>query len=247
MKEYGLVGYPLRHSFSKKYFTKKFQKERISAVFHTYSINTINLLYTVTPPNHKLSGLSVTHPFKESIIRFLNSVDPLVAEIRACNCVKFMGDKSIGYNTDVIGFEKSLIRKLKPHHNRALILGTGGAARAVEWVFKKLGIPSQMVSRTKEEGRLIYSELDEAIIREHKLIVNCTPVGNFPDVELCPDIPYQYLDNTHFLYDLIYNPEKPLFLQKGEEKGALIENGYQMLIIQAEASWRIWNGKKAEE
>ena len=241
MKLYGLIGYPLGHSFSKKYFTEKFEKEKLDCSYENYSIENITLLEKILQDNPGLLGLSVTIPYKEKVIPYLHEVAPDVAKIKACNSIRIRNGKLSGYNTDTIGFEQSLRIKLKPHHKSALILGTGGAARAVAWVLDKTGIPYTFVSRTPGEKAITYGDLDEKLIREHTLIVNASPVGMYPHSDKYPHIPYGGIGPHHFLFDLVYNPEKTIFLSRGEQRGADIQNGLDMLVNQAEASWKIWN------
>ncbi|RTL59174.1 MAG: shikimate dehydrogenase [Sphingobacteriales bacterium] len=242
MKVYGLIGYPLSHSFSKKYFTEKFQRETITdCVYENFPLENIEQLKEVLA-NPGLQGLNVTIPYKEQVIPFLNEQNDVVKATGACNCIKIEKGKRKGFNTDVVGFEKSLKQFLQPHHNKALIFGTGGAAKAVEYVLQKLGIDYLFVSRKKGTAKTIsYHELKVEILQQHLLLINTTPLGMYPKVDECPDIAYDYLTPRHHLYDLVYNPEKTLFLQKGEAKGATIQNGYEMLLLQAEESWRIWN------
>lgn len=242
MDQYGLIGYPLSHSFSKKFFTEKFSREKIEAAYELYPLTSISELTSVLKTPF-LKGLNITIPYKKQVMDYLHQASPEVSAMGACNCIKITEGKLIGYNTDVIGFERTLLKQLEPHHNKALILGTGGAAEAVKFVLKKLGIDFLMVSRNEvdRENYLTYSEINNDILSTYKLIVNTTPLGMYPNVDSCPDIPYNKLTPQHYLYDLIYNPAKTTFLQKGEEKGAVIENGEQMLVIQAEESWKIWN------
>ena len=243
MKCYGVIGYPLDHSFSKKYFTDKFKQEGIiDCSYETFPLKTINELKDLFVHHPDLQGLNITIPHKRSVLSYLTDVTNIPAGLNACNCINIIGENIIGYNTDVIGFENSLLPLLKTHHIHALILGNGGAAEAVRFVLQKLNISYRTVSRKIHEGsHLTYADLDEAIIKENKLIINTTPVGTFPNVNECPAIPYQYLTAEHLLFDLVYNPEKTLYLQKGEEYGASIQNGYEMLVGQAEESWKIWN------
>jgi shikimate dehydrogenase len=241
MRRFGLIGFPLSHSFSQKYFTEKFRKEGLSdAVYENFPIANIGELRNVLKNHTDLVGINVTIPYKRQVLSFLDSKEQL--PIEACNCIKISNGKLSGYNTDTIGFEKALLPKLKPAHSKALVLGTGGASDAVCWVLKKLGITIQMVSRQEGKASLLsYHDIDERIIREHLLIVNCTPLGMTPKIDEFPQIPYQFLGPSHYLFDLIYNPSKTVFLQKGESHGTTIENGANMLVYQAEESWRIWN------
>lgn len=244
MKLYGLIGYPLTHSFSKKYFTEKFQKEEMhNCAYENFPLSTIEQLKILLQEQTGLHGLNVTIPYKEQVIPFLNEMNEVVKATGACNCIKIEEGKLKGYNTDVIGFEKSLQPFLKPNHTKALIFGTGGAAKAVEYVLQKLGIDYLFVSRKKGSDKTIsYHELKVEILQQHLLLINTTPLGMYPKVDDCPDIAYNYLTPQHHLFDLVYNPEKTLFLQKGKAQGATIQNGYEMLILQAEESWRIWEG-----
>ncbi len=242
MTKYGLIGYPLSHSFSKKYFTEKFERESIlDHEYELFPIDQISQLPSLLQTETTLKGLNVTIPYKEQVIPYLDVLTEVVKEIQACNCIRILDGKLIGYNTDVIGFEKTLERKLSNHHLRALVLGTGGAAKAVHYVLKKKGIDFLEVSRVKGEGRISYQEIDEQVIASHTLIINTTPLGMYPNVEEAPDLPYHLLSDQHYLYDLVYNPAKTKFLLEGERRGAVIENGADMLVIQAEASWDIWN------
>ena len=241
MKRYGLIGRTLKHSFSKTYFTNKFEASGITdSVYENFELKTINefpLLFSTYPD---LKGLNVTIPYKEEVLPYLTGMNEVVKEIGACNCIRIDGETLIGYNTDVVGFRCSLEPKLKPHHTKALILGTGGAAKAIQYVMKQLGIQYKTVSRSKTENTLSYNELDQDILANHPLIINTTPLGMYPNVESAPAVPYRFISPEHFLYDIVYNPEKTVFLQEGENRGAQICNGYEMLIGQAEESWRIW-------
>jgi shikimate dehydrogenase len=192
----------------------------------------------------ELCGLNVTIPYKEQVLRFLDKRSPVVEAIGACNCIRIEGGGLTGHNTDVVGFEQSLLPKLGPHHRRALVLGTGGAAKAVEYVLDKLGINYRMVTRRPRAGTddLRYEDVIAPMMEEYTLIVNTTPLGMYPKVDERPGLPYEALSPRHYLFDLVYNPARTLFLQKGEERGAVVENGHRMLILQAEESWRIWNG-----
>ncbi len=243
MKVYGIIGYPLGHSFSQKYFTEKFVTEGISdCSYKIFAIKSVDGLKDVLIQNPDLKGFNITIPHKQSILSLLDDTTKLPQNLHACNCIKIINGKLIGYNTDVIGFEETLLSQLKSHHTKALILGNGGAAEAVKFVLNKLNIVFKIVSRKlHDDSDLTYADITERIIGDNLLIINTTPLGTFPDVEECPAIPYQYLIAQHFLYDLVYNPPKTLFLKKGEEYGAAIKNGYDMLVIQAEESWRIWN------
>ena len=244
MRTFGIIGYPLDHSFSQKYFTEKFKREEINdCSYENYPIKNIDELELVLKQHPQLEGLNITIPHKQAILSFLDDSTNIPFGLNACNCIRVVDGKLVGYNTDVIGFERSLSSQLNNHHTRALILGNGGAAEAVKFVLKQLNINYKIVSRRiQKDAELTYADLDETVIKENLLIINTTPVGTFPAVDECPEIPYEYLTAQHFLYDLVYNPEKTLFLKKGEERGAAIKNGYEMLVVQAEESWDIWNG-----
>ena len=242
MREYGLIGYPLTHSFSQKYFTEKFLKENITdASFINFELKQVDDVEKVFEDHPLLKGLSVTIPYKKKIINYLDEVSGVVKETGACNCIKIAQHKKFGFNTDVVGFEKSFIKKLLPHHTKALILGTGGAAVAVEYVLNKLAIRYAFVSRNKTKNNFTWSELDENILNEFTVIINCTPLGTYPKVDEAPPLPYQYLTQQHYLFDLVYNPPLTQFLSHGKQHNCSINNGYEMLIIQAEENWRMWN------
>jgi shikimate dehydrogenase len=242
MKLFGLLGKTLKHSFSKSYFTQKFAEEnRTGYRYENFELESISQLPQLIEQHPELCGLNVTIPYKEEVIPFLHVQNEIVQKIKACNCIKITDGKLHGFNTDVIGFKQSLEKGLKPQHQKALVLGTGGAAKAVHYALELLGIDFTIISRTKKEGILSYEELNKEIMQEHLLIINTSPVGMFPKVDEAPQIPYEFITPGHYLFDLVYNPEKTQFLQKGEERGALICNGYEMLVLQAEESWRIWN------
>lgn len=243
MKLYGLIGYPLGHSFSKKYFTEKFEHQSLDCRFENFPIEHIDLLPGIIEQHPDLEGLCVTIPYKEKVLPFLHELSPEVAAINACNSIKIKNKKLFGNNTDAIGFEQSLLQQLKPYHSDALVLGTGGAAKAVAFVLKKLGIAYSIVSRTAQPNVITYASLNDDIIKKSLLIVNASPAGTYPNSNTCPQIPYDAITDQHFLFDLVYNPPKTIFLQKGEEKGAAIQNGFDMLVNQAEASWKIWNSR----
>ena len=238
MKYFGIIGYPLSHSFSKKYFSEKILAEGITGTFfEEYPLPLIEELIPLLKRNSNIEGLCVTIPHKQAVIQYLTDRQHLPMGLHACNCIKIVGGQLIGFNTDVIGFERSLQPLLETQDTQALVLGNGGAAAAVKFVLNRAGIQFKIVSRTIHEGSdLVYADLDEALIKAYPLIINTTPLGTFPSIDTCPDIPYQYLTPGHLLYDLVYNPSKTLFLQKGEEQGARIKNGYEMLVIQAEAN-----------
>ena len=241
MRRFGLIGFPLTHSFSKKYFTQKFTEKGIDAIYETYPIKDIAELGMLIKNNTELEGINVTIPHKQSVIPFLHSMSDVVNEIRACNCIRIRNNKLEGFNTDVTGFDISLTTHLKPSHNKALVLGTGGAAKAVCYVLSQKGIPWLQVSRNPTGNMVGYSDITATVISETRLIINTTPLGMFPDTDHCPELPYDAITDQHYLFDLVYNPSLTLFLQKGQQQGAVIENGYKMLVIQAEESWKIWN------
>jgi shikimate dehydrogenase len=245
MRRYGLIGYPLTHSFSQKYFTEKFEREGIpDCSYSNFSLPDIGELPGVLS-DAELCGLNVTIPYKEKVIPFLHCRNAVVAEIGACNCIKIEGSRLTGYNTDVVGFEQSLVKKLGDHHRQALVLGTGGASKAVEYVLRKLGIAYRLVTRRPrpDTGDMGYEQVDGGVLSAFTLIINTTPLGMYPRTEEHPPLPYEALTARHYLFDLIYNPASTLFLQKGEARGAVVENGYEMLLLQAEESWRIWNSR----
>jgi shikimate dehydrogenase len=244
MRHFGLIGFPLLHSFSKKFFTQKFESESIDALYELYELKNIAdfpILFERTP----LDGLNVTIPYKQQVIQFLDVLDDTAAEIGAVNVIKFIrSEKKMllkGYNSDAIGFENSIKPFLNSSHTNALILGTGGASKAIDYVLRKNGIKTTFVSRTEIENGLTYHQLTKNVLDENLVIVNTTPVGTFPHVDECPLIPYKYITEKHLLYDLVYNPAVTQFLERGRAKGAICLNGEAMLIGQAEAAWAIWN------
>lgn len=243
MRLFGLIGHPLSHSFSKKYFTEKFEAQALTNCrYDLFPLEHIEALPLLIKDIPALEGLNVTIPYKKQVLSFLDTAEGIPPGLNACNCIRISKGKLIGYNTDITGFEESLKPLLQPHHQHAFVLGNGGATAAVCFVLKKLGIGFDIVSRSLHAGStLTYTNLDEAIIKRAKLIINTTPLGMYPNTNTCPDIPYEFITDQHLLYDLVYNPAKTLFLQKGEQRGASIKNGEQMLEIQAEESWRIWN------
>ena len=243
MRLYGLIGYPLTHSFSKKYFAEKFEKEGWKdCSYELFPIASMAEFKNLLVKNPGLCGLNVTIPYKEQVLSFLDEKDEVVRKIKACNCIIVEKGKLRGFNTDVAGFERSLKPQLQPHDKNALILGTGGAAKAVEFVLQKLGITYKYVSRKPSVNNYSYEQITPAVIAAHPLIINTTPLGMYPKINEAPPIPYESLTPAHYLFDLVYNPERSLFLQKGEERGAAVKNGHEMLVIQAEESWKIWNG-----
>ncbi len=244
MKQYGLIGNPLGHSFSKKYFTEKFENENLpDCYFEHYELKNIREISALMKEMKNLRGLAVTIPFKESVIPFVDVMDPVAAAISAINCIKIADNKLTGFNTDAIGFERSLKPLLKSHHKKALILGSGGSSKAVQYVLKKNKIPFLIVSRShiSATGCINYASLDENSIQQYPLIINCSPVGMYPDLTCCPAIPYQYLNDKNLLFDLVYEPAETQFLFKGKKQGAVVKNGFEMLVIQAEENWKIWN------
>ena len=252
MRQFGLIGYPLSHSFSQKFFTEKFLQENIvNAKYDNFPIASIESFAGLWKENPNLEGLNVTIPYKKEVIPFLDHSSAVVQEIHACNCIRKFNNELYGYNTDVIGFEKSLLPFLKPHHTQALILGTGGAAAAVQWVLEKLKIQFQIVSRkgnaieanNEMKAYLSYDQLAASVIESHTLIINTSPLGMYPNTNEAPPIAYEGITAQHHLYDLVYNPIETLFMQKGLAKGATVQNGLAMLHIQAEESWAIWNAK----
>ena len=242
MNRYGLIGYPLGHSFSKKYFNNKFETQNLKdCVFELFPIENIASFPELLSAHNDLKGLAVTIPYKETVISFLTSIDEAASEIGAVNCIKITSGITTGYNTDVIGFENSIKPILQPHQKKALILGTGGGSKAVQYVLKKMGIEFLLVSRSKNQQHIQYQDINEFICAEYSIIVNATPIGMAPNVDDFPEIPYHLLNTKHLLFDLIYNPEETMFLKKGKAAGTQIKNGYEMLLIQAEANWKIWN------
>ena len=258
MKKFGLIGYPLTHSFSKKYFTEKFEKEGFEdCVYEAFPLPNLSDLPELIKANPDLCGLNVTVPHKIGVLFYLDKIDPAAKAIDAVNCIKivnqhpveafFSGELSTlkvrleGFNTDAYGFETSLKPLLKRHHTKALILGAGGAARAVAYVLHKLGISYTHVSRRSIKKQLSYQQLTGDVIKDNLLIINTTPVGTSPHTEASPEIPYEFVTSKHLLYDLVYNPEETVFLRRGKEQGAAVKNGLEMLHLQAEKAWEIWN------
>ncbi len=244
MDKYGLIGYPLKHSFSKGYFNEKFAAENIKAEYVNFEIPSIRDFKKVIADNPDLKGLNVTIPYKEQVIPLLDEVSENAKQIGAINVIKIVRDKKkvklIGYNSDIIGFKESIEPLLNPNQKMALILGTGGSAKAVFHGLNQLGINSMFVSRTKADGVLTYEELTPEVMEIYRIIVNCTPVGMFPKTDECPAIPYHLLTSNHLLYDLLYNPNETLFMKKGKENGASVKNGLEMLLLQAFVAWEFW-------
>lgn len=242
MEQYGLLGFPLSHSFSKKNFTEKFEREGIDAIYENYSIEDIAEVKNIVTNTKNLKGLNVTIPHKEVIIPFLDKLDESASGVGAVNTIKVDKNGLTGYNTDTYGFENALKPLLKKQHNKALILGTGGASKAIKYVLNKLNI--EFISASIEElkeNEIHYEDITSDIIKERTVIINATPLGTFPKVDTCPNIPYKAITDEHILFDLVYNPEVTLFLQQGKEKGAQIKNGLEMLQLQAARAWEIWN------
>lgn len=250
MDKYGLIGYPLVHSFSISYFNQKFIDEKIDAVYENFEIPTIDLLPEIIDSNPDLRGLNVTIPYKQKVMPFLDAISQEAMAIGAVNVIKVTreGGKSRlkGYNSDVIGFTKSIESMLEKFHKKALILGTGGASKAVDYGLKSLGLETVFVSRYQRPGTIQYEDITPDIIKEYNVIVNCTPCGMYPHTEECPKLPYEAMDNRTILYDLIYNPDTTLFMKKGAEHGANTKNGLEMLLLQAFASWDFWHGKEQD-
>lgn len=241
-KKYGLIGKDIDYSFSKQYFTQKFEKESHNCSYENFDIPDIIHFPEIIRNEKNLCGLNITIPYKEKIFPYLDKLSVKAQKIGAVNCIRFTKKGKIkGYNTDCYGFKKSLKPLLKRHHTKALILGTGGASKAVAYVLKNLNIEYLYVSRNPQKNILGYEEINEKIINNHTIIINCTPLGTYPDIENFPPLPYQYLNQNHIAFDLIYNPEKTQFLQKASKNGATIKNGYEMLAYQAEKAWKIWN------
>lgn len=248
MDKYGLIGYPLGHSFSKNYFNEKFENENIDAQYINFEIPNIENLVEVLDLNPELKGLNVTIPYKEKVISYLDYISPEARAIGAVNVIRVShkGKETIlrGYNSDVIGFTKSIEPLLERFHKKALILGTGGASKAINYGLKSLGLETVFVSRFKRPGTIQYEDVTPDVVKEYNVIVNCTPVGMYPNVEQCPKLPYEAMDQHTLLYDLIYNPDETLFMHNGSEHGATVKNGLEMLLLQAFASWEFLNGKE---
>lgn len=244
MDKYGLIGYPLGHSFSRNFHNQMFADERINARYYNYEIASIDQLMEVISTNPELKGLNVTIPYKEKVMEFLDYISPEARAIGAVNVIRIIheGNKIVmkGYNSDVIGFTQSIEPMLESHHKKALILGTGGASKAIDFGLHSLGLDTLKVSRYERQGVITYQEVTPEVLSEYHVIVNCTPLGMFPHTEECPDLPYDALTDRHILYDLIYNPDETLFMKQGAERGANVKNGLEMLLLQAFASWNFW-------
>ena len=239
---FGLVGKDISYSFSKGYFTKKFADlELLDHTYENFDLQNISEFKAVILKNSAIKGLNVTIPYKQEVIPFLDKLNRKAKKIGAVNTIRFTKNGLKGYNTDAYGFQESIEPHLKKDHKKALILGTGGASKAIAFVFDELGIKHKFVSRNPKKNQFSYDDLDEKIVSRYTVIVNCSPLGTHPDIEQKPNIPYQHLSTKHLLFDLIYNPEKTAFLQEGETRGTAICNGHKMLEFQAEKAWEIWN------
>lgn len=248
MRRFGLIGFPLSHSFSKKFFTQKFTEENIlDCAYELFPIEDAALLPVLIAQEQELEGINVTIPHKLAVIPLLDEIDEAAAQIGAVNCIAVKRDNGEvflkGYNTDAYGFEESLVPMLEPQHTRALVLGDGGAAKAVKYVLNKLGIPFLVVTRRPASDTVLYEQITADVLKEYTILINTTPLGMSPDYDSHPDLPYESLSDQHLAYDLVYNPEETVFLRKAREKGAKIKNGMEMLYLQAERSWYIWNVK----
>jgi shikimate dehydrogenase len=263
MKQYGLIGHPLSHSFSKKYFTEKFITEKIAdSSYELFPLENIDALPALLRAHENLCGLNVTIPHKVNVLEYLDWIDNDAKNAGAVNCIKVISESPVsaafsgeigikghdfrleGYNTDINGFDGSISPLLTSDHDRALILGDGGAAKAVKCVLENKGISYICVTRKPKPGNLLFTDLTDKHIANYKLIINTTPIGTYPNVDECPPIPYEAITSSHLLFDLIYNPPQTLFLQKGAERSATTKNGYEMLVLQAEKAWEIWNSKE---
>lgn len=248
MDKYGLIGYPLGHSFSIGYHNQRFADEGIDAQYVNFEIPNIEQLIEVLSQNPELKGLNVTIPYKEKVMEYLDYISPDARAIGAVNVIRVVheGNKLSlrGYNSDVIGFTQSIEPMLESYHKKALVLGTGGASKAICYGLKSLGIEPVCVSRYERPGTIQYKSITPEVVREYNVIVNCTPLGMFPKIDTCPALPYEALDEHNILYDLIYNPDETLFMKRGARQGASVKNGLEMLLLQAFASWEFWNGKE---
>lgn len=247
MTTYGLIGYPLGHSFSRKFFTEKFEQEDIDAQYLNFEIPSIEEFPNIIASHPELRGLNVTIPYKQQVMQYLDEISPEAKAIGAVNVVRCQRStvncqpKLTGYNSDVIGFVESIKPLLKPHHEKALILGTGGASKAIHYgLEEKLGMETLFVSRTSRENMITYNDITKDLLQDYTVIVNCSPVGMFPKVDECPALPYEAMNENHLLYDLVYNPLETLFMKKGATQGATVKNGLEMLHLQAIASWEFW-------
>lgn len=248
MRLFGIIGYPLTHTSSPAFFREKFTREQITGCdYRAFPLAHINEFPGLLHQYPELEGLSVTIPYKETVLQYVHKRSPVVAACGAANCIKISAGIISAHNTDAIGFEQSLSPLLQTHHTRALVLGTGGAAKAVAWVLKEKGIAYSFVTRNSgspHENTISYNKVDGELLAENPVIINASPLGMLPHEDTFPPLPYDALTPKHLLYDLVYKPEKTLFLQKGEAQGALIKNGYEMLVLQAEAAWKLWNDEE---
>ncbi|MBP3349075.1 MAG: shikimate dehydrogenase [Bacteroidaceae bacterium] len=244
-RKFGLLGYPLQHSFSSAYHNERFARWGLDAVYENYELSDLSQLRSIVECDKELEGLNVTIPYKQSIIPLLDDIDAVAQAIGAVNVIRIerLDDvvRMVGYNSDYIGFRNSITPLLKPHHTHALVLGTGGAAKAVCAALSDMGILVKRVSRTPREGELSYDNLTVGVIAQHTIIVNTTPLGMFPHVDACAPIPYELLTSRHLCYDVVYNPATTLFMKRASEQGATVCNGLAMLYGQADAAWDIWN------
>lgn len=246
MNNYGIIGNPLQHSFSKAFFNEKFRNEHIDAYYENYEIPNISKLIEILASTPNLKGLNITSPYKEKVCEYLDEMSPEVRKIGACNILKIVktgdnGIKMVGYNGDYIAFKQSIEPMIEKYHTGALILGTGGAAKTAQVAMNDLGIKTIMVSRYKRPGTVEYSRLTPDALKTYNIIINATPCGMVPNVTECPPIPYDGIDQHTLMFDMIYNPEETLFLRQGRRHGAVIKNGIEMHLLQANESWRIWN------
>ena len=248
MDKYGLIGYPLGHSFSVTYHNQRFADEGINAKYVNFEIPNIEQLIEVLSSNPELKGLNVTIPYKEKVLPFLDYISPEARAIGAVNVIRVVHEGAKielrGYNSDVIGFVQSIEPMIESYHKKALVLGTGGASKAICYGLKSLGIEPVLVSRYERPGTIQYASITPDVVKEYNVIVNCTPLGMFPKTNECPALPYEAMDEKNILYDLIYNPDETLFMRKGAERGAAVKNGLEMLLLQAFASWEFWTGKE---
>ncbi|MBQ2122576.1 MAG: shikimate dehydrogenase [Bacteroidaceae bacterium] len=245
-EEYGLIGHPLGHSFSAAFFAQKFAAEGIDASYHNFDLTTIDEVENMLSTHPRLRGFNVTIPYKQAILPYLDTVSSEAQEIGAVNVVKVVYDKEgkrslHGFNSDVVGFSRSIAPLLQPHHTKALVLGTGGASKAIVYGLKQQGISATLVSRHPSEGRITYADIDEQVLQAHTVIVNCSPIGMHPHVDEAPALPYELLSERHLCYDLVYNPAKTAFMQRSAARGACVKNGLEMLHLQALAAWEMWN------
>ena len=241
MTKYGIIGYPLGHSFSRGFFTEKFARESIDAQYLNFEIPDVAMLSDVLRDNPELRGLNVTLPHKQAVIPLLDEMSEEAMEIGAVNVIRVRNGKLKGFNSDIIGFTNSIKPLLQPHHRKALVLGTGGASKAIRVGLNRMGIEWTYVSRSPRDGMVTYEDITAETLQEYTVIVNCSPVGMFPKVDAAPAIPYELLSPQHLLFDCVYNPEETLFMKKGRKQGATVKNGLEMLHLQAIASWNFWN------